>query len=142
MTLSQVTLSIKHSRGPAVVSRPPNAAIFVFPHVARLPHSKLDPLHWVTVLPRVPPSASAWGPRDGNTVGWLRPHAPPPDLHGVADMGIPFWRNLFLSSIFAQYDLKAGLTPLLPAAAIALLTVAINFVVDWFLHKTSGLHDE
>jgi|TARA_B110000259_G_C13955991_1_gene378745 peptide/nickel transport system permease protein len=44
--------------------------------------------------------------------------------------------------MFAQYDLKVGLTPLLPAAAIALLTVAINFVVDWFLHKTSGLHDE
>jgi peptide/nickel transport system permease protein len=33
-------------------------------------------------------------------------------------------------------------TPLLPAGAIALLTVAINFVVDWFLHKTSGLRDE
>jgi ABC-type dipeptide/oligopeptide/nickel transport system permease subunit len=33
-------------------------------------------------------------------------------------------------------------TPLLPAAAIALLTVAVNFVVDWFLHKTSGLRDE
>ena len=44
--------------------------------------------------------------------------------------------------MFAQYDLKAGLTPLLPAAAIALLTVAINFVVDWFLHKTSGIRDE
>ena len=29
--------------------------------------------------------------------------------------------------------------PLYPAAAIALLTVAVNFVVDWFLHKTSGL---
>ena len=43
---------------------------------------------------------------------------------------------------FAQYDLKAGLTPLLPASAIALLTVAVNFVVDWFLHKTSGLRDE
>ena len=43
---------------------------------------------------------------------------------------------------FAQYDIKAGLTPLLPAAAIALLTVAVNFVVDWFLHKTSGLRDE
>ncbi|MGB0844372.1 MAG: ABC transporter permease [Alphaproteobacteria bacterium] len=42
---------------------------------------------------------------------------------------------------FAQYDLKAGITPLLPAAAIALLTVAVNFVVDWFLHKTSGLKD-
>ena len=43
---------------------------------------------------------------------------------------------------FAQYDIKAGLTPLLPAAAIALLNVAVNFVVDWFLHKTSGLRDE
>ncbi len=32
-------------------------------------------------------------------------------------------------------------TPLLPAAAIALLTVSVNFVVDWFLQKTSGLKD-
>jgi peptide/nickel transport system permease protein len=32
--------------------------------------------------------------------------------------------------------------PLIPAAAIALLTIAVNFVVDWFLHKTSGLRDE
>jgi peptide/nickel transport system permease protein len=34
------------------------------------------------------------------------------------------------------------ITPLLPAAAIALLTLGVNFVVDWFLHKTSGLRDE
>ena len=34
------------------------------------------------------------------------------------------------------------ITPLLPAAAIALLTIGVNFVVDWFLHKTSGLKDE
>jgi peptide/nickel transport system permease protein len=34
------------------------------------------------------------------------------------------------------------LTPIYPAAAIALLTIAVNFVVDWFLHRTSGLHDE
>ncbi len=33
------------------------------------------------------------------------------------------------------------ITPLLPAGAIALLTVAVNFVVDWFLHLTSGLKD-
>jgi peptide/nickel transport system permease protein len=33
------------------------------------------------------------------------------------------------------------ITPLLPAGAIALLTVAVNFVVDWFLHKTSGLRE-
>ena len=34
------------------------------------------------------------------------------------------------------------IVPLVPAGAIALLTVAVNFVVDWFLHKTSGLRDE
>ncbi|MDP7546114.1 MAG: ABC transporter permease subunit, partial [Alphaproteobacteria bacterium] len=33
------------------------------------------------------------------------------------------------------------ITPLLPAAAIALLTIGVNFAVDWFLHKASGLKD-
>lgn len=33
------------------------------------------------------------------------------------------------------------LTPLLPAGAIALLAVAVNFVVDWFLHLASGLKE-
>jgi len=33
------------------------------------------------------------------------------------------------------------ITPLLPAGAIALLTVAINFVVDWMLHRASGLKE-
>jgi peptide/nickel transport system permease protein len=33
------------------------------------------------------------------------------------------------------------ITPLLPAGAIALLTVAVNFVVDWQLHRASGLKD-
>ncbi len=32
-------------------------------------------------------------------------------------------------------------TPLLPAACIAVLTVAVNFVVDWMLHHASGLKD-
>ncbi|WP_421594570.1 ABC transporter permease [Shinella sp. M27] len=32
-------------------------------------------------------------------------------------------------------------TPLLPAAAIAVLTIGINYVVDWFLDKSSGLRD-
>ena len=31
--------------------------------------------------------------------------------------------------------------PLLPAGAIALLTIGVNFIVDWFLQKTSGLKD-
>lgn len=33
------------------------------------------------------------------------------------------------------------LIPLFPAFAIALLTVGINLVVDWFLHKSVGLKD-
>ena len=32
-------------------------------------------------------------------------------------------------------------TPILPAASIALLTIGVNFIVDWLLHKTSGLKD-
>ncbi len=38
-----------------------------------------------------------------------------------------------------NYD---DITPLLPAAAIAVLTVAINFVVDWLLHQSSGLRSD
>lgn len=43
---------------------------------------------------------------------------------------------------YAQYDITAGLTPLIPAATIALLCVSINFVVDWYLYITSGLKDD
>src|SRR6056297_188775 len=59
----------------------------------------------------------------------------------TADWGSMVRENASLIQ-FAQYDLKAGITPLLPAAAIALLTIGVNFVVDWFLMKTSGLRDE
>ena len=38
-----------------------------------------------------------------------------------------------------NYD---DITPLLPATAIAVLTVANNFVVDWLLHKSSGLRSD
>jgi peptide/nickel transport system permease protein len=33
------------------------------------------------------------------------------------------------------------ITPLVPAAAIALLTIGVNLVVDWMLHRASGLKD-
>jgi peptide/nickel transport system permease protein len=33
------------------------------------------------------------------------------------------------------------ITPLLPAGAIALLTVGVNFIVDWMLHRASGLKE-
>ena len=59
----------------------------------------------------------------------------------TADWGSMVLENAQLIS-FAEYDMKAAMTPLLPAGAIALLTVAVNFVVDWFLHKTSGIRDE
>ncbi len=42
---------------------------------------------------------------------------------------------------YAQIAPKASLTPLLAAGSIALLTVAVNFVVDWMLHKSSGLKE-
>ena len=59
----------------------------------------------------------------------------------TADWGSMVLENAGLIQ-FAEYDLTAALTPMIPAAAIALLTVAVNFVVDWFLHQTSGLRDE
>ncbi|QIG52274.1 ABC transporter permease [Nordella sp. HKS 07] len=34
------------------------------------------------------------------------------------------------------------ITPLLPAAAIAILTVGVNYVVDWFLDLSSGLRND
>lgn len=42
---------------------------------------------------------------------------------------------------FAASAPTAAVTPLLAAGAIALLTVAVNFVVDWMLHKSSGLKE-
>jgi len=42
---------------------------------------------------------------------------------------------------FAAFAPTAAVTPLLAAGAIALLTVAVNFVVDWMLHKSSGLKE-
>ena len=59
----------------------------------------------------------------------------------TADWGSMVRENAGLIQ-FAAYDWRAAVTPLIPAAAIALLTVAVNFVVDWFLHLTSGIRDE
>ena len=59
----------------------------------------------------------------------------------TADWGSMVRENANLIQ-FAAYDIKAALTPLLPATTIALLTIAVNFMVDWFLHHTSGMKDE
>ena len=59
----------------------------------------------------------------------------------TADWGSMVRENANLIQ-FAAYDIEAALTPLLPATTIALLTIAVNFMVDWFLHHTSGIKDE
>lgn len=58
----------------------------------------------------------------------------------LADWGTMV-RDLAQFINFAQFAPQVALTPLLAAGAIALLTVAVNFVVDWMLHKTSGLKE-
>lgn len=55
---------------------------------------------------------------------------PPP----MADWGAMVRDNAALITFGDQ-------TPLLPAASIAVLTVGVNFVVDWMLHRASGLKD-
>lgn len=42
---------------------------------------------------------------------------------------------------FAQFSPLTAALPLMAAGAIALLTVGVNFVVDWMLQKTSGLKE-
>ena len=42
---------------------------------------------------------------------------------------------------FAAFAPQVASAPLLAAGSIALLTVAVNFVVDWMLHKSSGLKE-
>ena len=53
----------------------------------------------------------------------------------TADWGSMVREN---STLIAYGDV----TPLLPAAAIALLAIGVNFVVDWFLHHASGLRND
>ncbi|MFO7921843.1 ABC transporter permease [Rhodobacteraceae bacterium W635] len=52
----------------------------------------------------------------------------------LADWGSMVKENATLISF-------GDITPLLPAGAIALLTVSVNFVVDWQLHRASGLKE-
>ncbi len=58
----------------------------------------------------------------------------------LADLGSMVRDSANLINFFA-YSKALAIMPLLPAFAIALLTVGVNFVVDWFLHKTSGLKE-
>lgn len=120
-----------------------NVVVMDFVEAARL---RGEGLGWVMrreILPNImPPLVAEFGLRFSfvfltiAALSFLGLGIQPP----TADWGSMVRENASLIQ-FAQYDLTAALTPLLPAAAIALLTVAVNFVVDWFLHKTSGLKE-
>ncbi|WP_435231855.1 ABC transporter permease [Pseudopelagicola sp. nBUS_20] len=121
-----------------------NVAVMDYVEAARL---RGEGLGWVMrkeILPNImPPLVAEFGLRfcfvflTIAALSFLGVGIQPP----TADWGSMVRDNASLIQ-FAAYDMKAGLTPLLPAAAIALLTVAVNFIVDWFLHQTSGLRDE
>ena len=121
-----------------------NVAVMDYVEAARLRGEKLGWTMRREILPNImPPLVAEFGLRFSfvfltiAALSFLGVGIQPP----TADWGSMVRDNASLIQ-FAQYDLKAGLTPLLPAAAIALLTVAVNFIVDWFLHQTSGLRDE
>lgn len=121
-----------------------NVVVMDFVEAARLRGEKLGWIMRREILPNImPPLIAEFGLRFSfvfltiAALSFLGVGIQPP----TADWGSMVRENASLIQ-FAQYDLKAGLTPLLPAAAIALLTVAVNFIVDWFLHTSSGLRDE
>ena len=58
----------------------------------------------------------------------------------LADWGTMV-RDLAQFINFASFAPQVASAPLLAAGAIALLTVAVNFVVDWMLHRSSGLKE-
>ncbi|RVV98105.1 ABC transporter permease [Mesobaculum littorinae] len=58
----------------------------------------------------------------------------------LADWGTMV-RDLSQFINFAGYSPLTAALPLMAAGAIALLTLAVNFLVDWMLHRSSGLKD-
>jgi peptide/nickel transport system permease protein len=115
-----------------------NVVVMDYVEAAKLRGEKLGWILFKEVLPNIMPTMVAeFGLRfcfvflTISSLSFLGLGIQPP----TADWGSMVRENATLIT----YD---DITPLMPAGAIALLTVAINFVVDWFLHKTSGLRDE
>ena len=115
-----------------------NIVVLDFVEAARLRGEGIWWIIWREVLPNsMPPLVAEFGLRFCfvflfiSALSFLGLGLQPP----TADWGSMVRDNATLITY-------GDITPLLPAGAIALLTVAVNFVVDWFLHKTSGLRDE
>jgi len=114
-----------------------NVAVMDFVEVARLRGERLGWVMGKEILPNITaPLLAEFGLRFCfvflfiSALSFLGLGLQPP----MADWGSMVRDNATLIT----YD---DVTPLLPAGAIALLTVAMNFVVDWMLHKSSGLKD-
>ncbi|MAF56307.1 MAG: ABC transporter permease [Deltaproteobacteria bacterium] len=114
-----------------------NVEVMDYVEVARLRGEKLDWVIRKEILPNITaPLLAEFGLRFCfvflfiSALSFLGLGIQPP----TADWGSMVRDNATLIS----FD---DITPLLPAGAIALLTVATNFVVDWMLHKSSGLKD-
>ncbi|MCH2164206.1 MAG: ABC transporter permease [Marinovum sp.] len=121
-----------------------NVVVMDYVEAARLRGEKLGWIMRREILPNImPPLVAEFGLRfcfvflTIAALSFLGVGIQPP----TADWGSMVRENASLIQ-FAQFDLRAGITPLIPAAAIAIITVGVNFVVDWFLHHTSGLRDE
>jgi peptide/nickel transport system permease protein len=115
-----------------------NVAVLDFVEAARIRGEGVSWIMFREILPNIlPPLVAEFGLRFCfvflfiSALSFLGLGIQPP----TADWGSMVRDNATLISY-------GDITPLLPAAAIALLTVGVNFVVDWFLHKTSGLRDE
>ncbi len=115
-----------------------NVVVLDFVEAARLQGERLGWIMTREILPNIlPPLVAEFGLRfcfvflTIAALSFLGLGIQPP----TADWGSMVRENATLINY-------GDVTPLLPAGAIALLTVAVNFVVDWFLHKTSGLRDE
>jgi len=114
-----------------------NVAVLDFVEAAKLQGERIGWIMGREVLPNIlPPLVAEFGLRfcfvflTVSALSFLGLGIQPP----TADWGSMVRENATLITY-------GDITPLLPAAAIALLTVAVNFVVDWFLHKTSGLRE-
>ena len=114
-----------------------NVAVMDFVEVARLRGEKLGWVIRKEILPNITaPLLAEFGLRFCfvflfiSALSFLGLGIQPP----TADWGSMVRDNATLISF-------EDITPLLPAGAIALLTIAMNFVVDWMLHKSSGLKD-
>ena len=115
-----------------------NVVVLDFVEAARLQGEKLGWIMTREILPNIlPPLVAEFGLRfcfvflTIAALSFLGLGIQPP----TADWGSMVRENATLINY-------GDVTPLLPAGCIALLTIAVNFVVDWFLHKTSGLRDE